>query len=74
MTIKADLQVHFIEDYKPSEYYYEVTEIQYGSNGIGSFMIITYYKDCEIKTAMHFLDTLEVVSNMNGQETYYRRF
>lgn len=74
MTNDVNLQVHFMSEEKRSKYYYDVTEIQYGSNGIGAFMIITYYYDCNIKTALHYLDELYNVSNMNGQETYYRNF
>ena len=81
MMIKADLQVHFLDSEKSifgaakqSRYYHEVTEIQYGANGIGAFMIITYYEGVEIKTALHYLDELDVVADKYGPQTYYRNF
>ena len=82
MTIKGCLQVHFLDSEKSifgatkeSRHYHEVTEIQYGANGIGAFMIITYYENLEIKTALHYLDELYNVSDLHdGSQTYYQNF
>ena len=67
------LQVHFKTERK-SEYYGEVTEIQYGANNIGAFMLITHHNDCRLQVAMHYLDDLYNVSDQNGDQTYYHNF
>lgn len=76
MTIKGCLQVHFTNEAdKLSKYYHEVTEIQYGANNIGAFMIITYYEHMEIQTALHYLDELYIVSDLhNHNRTYYQNY
>ena len=74
MTNEKNLQVHFMSTEKRNKYYYDVREIQYGSNGVGAFMLITHYYDCRVHVALHYLDELYVVSDQNGDQTYYRNF
>ena len=74
MTNKADVQVKFIPEWRFAVQFYEVSNIEYGSNGIGDFMIITYQEDGLEKVARLYLDEVHTVVNLNGQETYFRNF
>ena len=74
MTNKADIQVKFIPEWRYAVQFEEVSEIEYGSNGIGSFMIITYQEDGLEKIARLYLDEVHTVSNLNGQEVYFHNF
>lgn len=74
MTNKTELLVNFISEYRRSVRFEDATDIEYGANGIGQFILITYHEDDIEKVARLYLDEVHTVVNLNGQETYFRNF
>ena len=74
MTNKTELLVNFTPEYRRSVRFEDATNIEYGANGIGQFMIITYQEDGIEKVARLYIDEVHTVANLNGQEIYFRNF